>query len=161
MYSVISFCVSSLLCTMLGARRMPMASSRLGVVSSGRARPAPARRSELGEHGHPRMILRRALERGNRVVAEITARELGHIDLGEGLELTALIAKHERSRLDRLAARWLERWLDETPRPTLQDAQLVVALLAALGGPRHDQALAALRDMATRATSAPPRQQAS
>ncbi len=78
----------------------------------------------------------------------MTAREVGHIDLREALELTALIAQHERPRLDRLGARWLQRWLEETPAPTLEDAALVVALLGALGGPHHDQAVANLRDLA-------------
>jgi hypothetical protein len=55
------------------------------------------------------VILRRALERGNLVVAEITARELGRIDLAEALELTALAAIKKHARARRMAARWLER----------------------------------------------------
>ncbi|HUZ80615.1 MAG TPA: hypothetical protein VMU73_00075 [Gaiellaceae bacterium] len=39
------------------------------------------------------MILRHALERGNLVVAEITARELGRIDRADALEPTALVAR--------------------------------------------------------------------
>jgi len=42
--------------------------------------------------GHPRTAFRRAIERGNLVVAEIEAREVGQLDLGEALELTALVA---------------------------------------------------------------------
>ncbi len=92
-------------------------------------------------------MFRRALEHGNLMLAEVTVREIGVVYLSEALELTALIAKHERSRLDRLGARWLARWLEEAPTPTLEDATLVVALLGRLGGPRHDQALAALRSL--------------
>ena len=40
------------------------------------------------------------------------------------------------------------RWLDEAEAPTLEDAALVVALLGARGGSRHDQALAGLRGIA-------------
>ena len=40
--------------------------------------------------GHPYTIFRRALERGNLLVAEATAREIGRISLGEALELTLL-----------------------------------------------------------------------
>jgi hypothetical protein len=67
----------------------------------------------LGNHGHPRVTLRRALERGNLVAAEITAREVGKLDVREALELTALIAKRNRERGRRAAVRWLRLWLDE------------------------------------------------
>ena len=95
-------------------------------------------------------MFRRALEHGNLLVAEATVREIGVVSLSEALELMALIAKHERTRLDRLGARWLQRWLDETPAPTLEDAALIAALVGALGGPRHDQALTTLRAIARR-----------
>ena len=36
--------------------------------------------------GHPRTVFRRALERGNYLVAITTARECGRIDLNEALE---------------------------------------------------------------------------
>jgi hypothetical protein len=35
--------------------------------------------------GHPRVIFKRAIERGNVVIAEATARELGRISLEEAL----------------------------------------------------------------------------
>ena len=40
--------------------------------------------------GPPRTAFRRALERGNLLLAEATAREVGRIDLREALELAAL-----------------------------------------------------------------------
>ena len=55
--------------------------------------------------GHPRTIFRRALERGNLLVAEATAREIGQVSLVEALELTALIAEKEPSRHGRFAVR--------------------------------------------------------
>lgn len=75
----------------------------------------------------------------------MTARELGGLDLGEALELTALTALRDRERGGRYAVRWLQRWLDEERAPTLQDAALVASCLSSLGGPRHATALAALR----------------
>jgi hypothetical protein len=54
--------------------------------------------STITAQGHPRTALRRALERGNLVVAEIEAREVGQLDLGEALELTALVALRDRER---------------------------------------------------------------
>ena len=68
----------------------------------------------MTSQGHPRTVFRRALEHGNLVAAEITARELGGLDLSDALELTALIALRDRARGPRAGARWLQRWLDET-----------------------------------------------
>ncbi len=90
-------------------------------------------------------MFRRALEHGNLVLAEVTAREVGKIDLHEALELTALVALDDRTRGRRLAARWLERWLGETPAPMIDEAVVVAGCLAALGSELHDAALAALR----------------
>jgi len=97
----------------------------------------------------PRTIFRRALQRGNLMVAETMVREIGVVSLSEPLELTALIAKHERPRLARLGARWLQRWLDETPGQALEEISLVLACLSELGGRHHDEALAALRGIAS------------
>jgi hypothetical protein len=102
--------------------------------------------------GHPRTAFRRALERGNLLLAETTAREVGHVDLREALELAALIARHDpRVRGRRASARWLRRWLEERPRATIDEAVMIAGLLAALGGAEHKAALAALRDVAGRA----------
>jgi hypothetical protein len=90
-------------------------------------------------------VFRRALERGNLLVAEATAREVGHVHLSEALELTALTALHDRARGGRLAIRWLQRWLDESRPRTVDEAALVATLLAALGGDGHHAALLALR----------------
>ena len=64
------------------------------------------------------------------------------------LELTALIAFKQPQRHARVAARWLQRWLERNDQATLDDAALVVACLAALGGRNHQSALSTLRAIA-------------
>lgn len=104
----------------------------------------------LTSQGHLRTVFRRALEHGNLLLAEFTAREVGKIDLREALELTALIAQNDRERGRRVASRWSQRWLEETPAPTIDDAAMVAGCLTALGGVRHDQAHAALQGLVRR-----------
>ena len=103
--------------------------------------------------GHPRAIFKRAIERGNVLVADMTAREIGRISLLEALELTALIALKDPRRRARVAARWLLRLLEEHDRATIEEAVLAAGALAALGGPGHDEAHAALAAMTERVTS--------
>jgi hypothetical protein len=90
-------------------------------------RPAarPRRGAASTSQGHPRTVFRRALERGNLLVAEATAREVGRVSLAEALELTALIAAKESHRLPRVAARWLRRYFDEREAATLDEVALV------------------------------------
>jgi len=60
------------------------------------------------------------------------------------------MALRNRERASRFAARWLQRWLDETPGVTIDAAVMVAGCLAALGGPGHEQALTVLRVAAGR-----------
>jgi hypothetical protein len=107
----------------------------------------------MTSQGHPHTIFRRAIEIGNVVAAELAALELRGLSLPDALDLTALVALRDRPRSRRMAARWLQRWLDETRGVTIDDASMVAGCLGALGGPRHEPALSALRDVAERATS--------
>jgi hypothetical protein len=109
----------------------------------------PAREGgTLTEQGHPRAIYRRAVERGNLLAAETLLRELGRPTLLELLDLTALIAFKAPQRHARVAARWLLRWLEQHDDATIDDAALAAVCLAALGGRRHEHALATLRALA-------------
>ena len=101
--------------------------------------------------GHPRTIFRRALDRGNLLVAETVAREIGRVALSEALELTALIAQKDARRKSRAAVRFLERLLDER-RLTIEEASLAASALAALGGPGHDAAVSLLMGLAAEQT---------
>ena len=52
------------------------------------------------------------------------------------------------SRRSRFAVRWLERWLDEDERLSIEEAAVAATWLAALGVRGHQEALAALSVMA-------------
>ena len=102
--------------------------------------------------GHPQTILRRALERGNLLVAEATARELQRVSLPDALELTILIAQKEPRRHPRVAARWLLRFLAECAEATIEEASMVTGCLVGLVGDHHEEAAATLRVAANRAS---------
>jgi hypothetical protein len=102
--------------------------------------------------GHPRRIFATAIERGNIVMAEATARELGRITLKEALGLTALVAEKEPERRSRFAVRWLRRLLEEDDSLTIEEATMAVSCLSALGGPSHEEAYGMLAATAERAT---------
>jgi len=69
---------------------------------------------------HPSTIFRRALERDNLVLAEVTAREVGRVTIAEALELTALVARKQPDRYGCFAARWLCVYLEEHEQATLE-----------------------------------------
>ena len=94
--------------------------------------------------GHPRTIFQRAIENGNLVIAEATARELGRLSLDESLALVALVAVKEPQRHSRYTVRWLRRLLEEHDGLTLEETALAVSAVAALGGPSTEQALSTL-----------------
>jgi hypothetical protein len=96
--------------------------------------------------GRPRSVYRRAIEAGNLVVAEAVIRELGRVTLADALDLCVLAARKDRKRASRYAVRWLQRLLEERPL-TVEEAALAATALAALGGPGHDAACAALYDL--------------
>ena len=101
----------------------------------------------MGEHGSAYGNFTRSIEAGNVLAAEVAARELGSLRLVDALELAALVARKDRHRSRRMAARWLERWLTETPGPTIDDAVMVASCLAALGGSSHENAVWSLREI--------------
>ena len=74
-------------------------------------------------------------------------RNMGAVTLQEALQMTALVALRERDRVGPWARRWLVRFLEER-QPSLEESALAATSLAALGGPGHHVAAAALGDMA-------------
>ena len=79
--------------------------------------------------GHPRAIFKRAIETGNLLVAEMTARKLGRISLDESLALTVLVAEKDPERRSRFAMRWLRRLLEEDESLTIEEATMAASCL--------------------------------
>jgi hypothetical protein len=80
------------------------------------------------------------------------ARELPQLGLLDALELTLLCARKDPRRFQRVAARWLQRYLEEHPDVTIEEAGLAASCLLALAGASYQQAAETLRAMAERAT---------
>jgi len=76
---------------------------------------------------------------------QATARELRRLSLADALELTALITLRDRRLHRRVAARWFVRYLEDRDGATIEEAAMIVACLASLGGYGHEAALQTLR----------------
>jgi hypothetical protein len=81
------------------------------------------------------------------------ARDLPQLSLLDALELTVLVARKDPRRHQRMAARWLLRYLDEHPDATIDEAALAASSLIALTGVGYQEAEQTLPAMAERATS--------
>ena len=80
------------------------------------------------------------------------ARELPQLSLVDALELTMLIARKDPPRYPRVAARWLQRFLEEHPTITIEEAALAASCLVALPGAGYGEAVQVLKAMAGTAT---------
>ena len=72
--------------------------------------------------------------------AEVAAREIGTLSLGEALELVVLHAEVERAKFERAAVRWFSRYLDEGNGVSLLKAHLALAALSELRSGQGDAA---------------------
>ncbi|MGE5273944.1 MAG: hypothetical protein ACM3QU_09330 [Verrucomicrobiota bacterium] len=102
--------------------------------------------------GHPRAIFSRAIERGNLVIAEATAREI-RLMLEEALRLLFLYAEHDPIKYERAALRWLARYLAEGEAVSLLKAQLALWALAELRAGDGQHAEKPLSELARRSTN--------
>ena len=101
----------------------------------------------MTSQGHPYAIFRRALERGNLAAAWAAAAELRVVSLADALALCLLVREREPARFSRVALRWHARFCAETKGVDLEDARLVLDLLAAIGGREPGRAAQALREL--------------
>jgi hypothetical protein len=86
-------------------------------------------------------------------MALAAARDLPQLSLLDALELTVLVARKDPRRHQRLAARWLLRFLEEHPAVTIEEAALAASCLASLTGVDYQEVEQTLRAMAERASS--------
>jgi hypothetical protein len=75
---------------------------------------------------------RRALASGSPALALAAAAEMGWVELADALALTLLLRDKERSRFERVALRWHARYCAEGSGVGLDEAMLVLFLLASL-----------------------------
>jgi hypothetical protein len=90
---------------------------------------------------------RRALDRSNLVEALSAASELNHVGLVEALELCLLLLDREPAKYERAALRWHSRYCREIAGVDFTEAQAVLAVLAALPGPRKRAAAHSLAEL--------------
>jgi hypothetical protein len=85
----------------------------------------------------------RAIAQGDVRRAEMAARELGTVSLGDALQLCALLAERDPPRFERAALRWLERFIAER-LPPLPEVALAASAFNEL---RHGDRAAGLRSL--------------
>lgn len=88
----------------------------------------------MTSQGSPRTRFRRALEGGNPLIARAAAQEMPQISLADALALTLLLRDADAGRYPRAAIRWHRRLADSAPRMTLEESNLALAALLAMGG---------------------------
>jgi hypothetical protein len=89
----------------------------------------------VSSKGSPHGRFRRAIDYGNLLSAEASARELGQLSLADALDLLLLIAAKEPARFQRAAVRWHGRFELEVRGLEIADAQLLLGALAGLREP--------------------------
>jgi len=93
----------------------------------------------MGNVGSPYDHFRQALKTGGWRMAKQAARELPRIGLDDALGLTLMSFTKEPGRYERLARRWLEKFMDEQ-EPSLDEVAYAAELLRDLK-PDHEQAV--------------------
>ena len=88
--------------------------------------------------------LRRSLDGGHLMMAEIAARELPRVPLVEALRLCVLLEAADDERYDRAVARWIARFTSECRFVGLKDLRAAVDAFEALPEPNAKEALAGL-----------------
>ena len=97
--------------------------------------------------GSPYGRFRCALDKGNALAGLSAAAELRSVSLTYALELCLLLCEGEPRRYERAALRWHGRFCREVDGVSLDEAQAVLALLAALRGSRRPAVAVSLAEL--------------
>jgi len=109
----------------------------------------PPLRPSMTSQGSAQGRFQRAIRARNLWDATIAAHELGHVSLGNALALTLLTAEVGDDRWPRAAARWLGRFIIESPAITIGEAGLAAAAIQELAGGGRGVAAETLRQLAS------------
>src|SRR5262249_55027353 len=91
------------------------------------AQAGPQRRTAMTSQRQAHDRCQRAIQPGQLFHAELAARELGWLNLGDALAPAALIAQDDGARYGRAAVRWHGRFALEATGLELADSQLAPA----------------------------------
>jgi hypothetical protein len=80
----------------------------------------------------------------------MAAREMGELALPDALDFCLLLAEFDPERWPRAAARWLGRFILESPAITLNEAVMAAAAVQGLRGPDSPLAAQTLQALASR-----------
>ena len=108
----------------------------------------------MTSQGNAYARFRRALERGNVTATLAAAAELRQLGLTDALEV-CLVLRSDPPRFERAIVWWHARYIAERRDLGFAESAAVLALLAALAGPRGDVAARSLARVARR-PNAPP-----
>jgi hypothetical protein len=115
---------------------------------TGAAVPGPEEGAASTSQGHSYGIFQKAIQRRNVIAAVAAAKELRLLSLLDALKLTLLVARKDPRRHPRVAARWLQRYLEEDPAATIEEAGMAASSLLALTDAAYQEAVQTLRAMA-------------
>ena len=93
----------------------------------------------MGNAGSPYSHFRTALKHGSWQMIRDAARELPRLSLDDALVVTLLCLTKEPARFERLARRWLEKFIDEA-QPELGEIAYAAELLRDVQ-PGHERAV--------------------
>jgi hypothetical protein len=99
----------------------------------------------MTSQGSAHATFRRAIDRGNLLVATAVARELRTLSLADSFALLLLFADKDATKFERAAPRWHARLVDAAGDLTITDAQAALGALALLPTPARPEALELLR----------------
>lgn len=86
----------------------------------------------MSAQGSPLTRFRRAIQQGSLLLAIVSAKECGRLDLGDALSLVELMAAQRDDLYEKAALRWHARFEQEVSGLSLEESTLALSALLAL-----------------------------